>query len=304
LKKIIFVLILIFIFTISCKFSEPAWQYASESISNLDFDGNFSVQVSNSVSMMRSISGQGVDEGNKVYFRSSDIEFWSFDSISDISTFSSWSEDYDNGGSLKYDMGDNVESIVFYPDSNISNDLSNNFNPTWNTKVNNFISSNMFTGKMNLCRLDLGSGHVGFIKDGTNIDVNLMDLPTINSILFVDESYLSESFLIKGGDTVEDILNGSLTKENLAISEDDYNLIFEIFSIGCSSNNYKIDVDGALFIPFTPFDISLYDPSSNSLLIEITWDMNSSIYEDLDGFHMENRVSGTCFDFKVAIKIE
>ena len=282
-------------------FSRPLWVGSSSSTSQLDLDGNLAPSLMEVATGPRSISGEGIDENNKVFFRSSDVEFWSFGSVDQIAELSSWGNDHNNGGSLKYTLGDRVESVVFYPGSSITNDLSNDLNPTWAADVASFLSSDMFSGEINMCRLDIGSGHVEFVVEGELLDVELEGLPATNCLLFVDEEFLSDTYLVTD-ETVVGILTGEVDSAALGMTEADFDVVHEIVSHGARSDDYRIDVDGVLVIPFTPFDVGDYDPETDSLVIELTWDMDSAIYGDLESYYMTDRVAGTCFDFTVAIK--
>jgi hypothetical protein len=221
--------------------------------------------------------------------------------VDQIPELSSWGNDHSSGGSLKYALGDRVESVVFSPGSSTTNDLSNDLNPTWAVDVASFLSSGMFSGEVNMCRLDIGSGHVEFVVDGELLEVELEGLPATNCFLFVDEEFLSDTYLVTD-ETVVGILSGEVDYANLGMTEADFDVVHEIVSHGARSDDYRIYVDGVLVIPFTPFDIADYDPETDSLVIELSWDMDSAIYEDLGSYYMTDRVAGTCFDFAVSIK--
>ena len=266
-------------------FSNMIWDDAGISTSNLDLDGNFDLKSERS----RTISGDGVDEENKVYFRSSDIEFWSFSSIDEIETISP----------MEYQMGDETESIIFYPDSIIANDLSNNLNPNWDTDVSEFLASDTYTGEINMARLDIGAGDVDFIIDGIDRIVTI----DTNCILFVDEKYVTTPFLLTRA-VRDEIISGETDASDLNLSESETSFIKKIISLGPQSSNYMLNIDGALILPFKPYIIDDYDPDINSLVIEVKWDMNSAIYEELGSYYMTDRVSGTCFDFEVSIKVK
>jgi hypothetical protein len=66
-----------------------------------------------------SVDASTLDAGDRVFFRSSDIEFWQIDSVADIAGIVSAKHrpegavDFALGHSLEYALGDAVESILF-----------------------------------------------------------------------------------------------------------------------------------------------------------------------------------------------
>ena len=358
-KNMIIMSLLILVLALSCNMDTPVdeetdlWSDSPAVSSNLDLNNTAPAPSSSIIS--RSIARTAVDT-NKIYFRSSDIEFWSISEENDLnSIFSSlYQEDeggnivsdalgYDKGQSLAYDMGDETESIVFYPYTNYTASIGNGLNENWDTYTSDFIDAG--NTQINLARLDVGAGAITFIINGETKQVlnskgesscfftleeleeyyaddtiemidtieeynywlnfyNTFSGADMNSIFFVDRQFLSEPVLCER-DTQEQILNDEVIASDFNISDTEFSFIKTLFQ----NNNYDdpvtmIDVDGALFIPLEPVDISGFNPAENTLQIEVSWDIANAIHLRNGEYFMDNRVGNTSFNFEVALTIQ
>lgn len=277
------------------------WSDSESVISRIELEAEQSVGS-------RSLSKATV-ETNKVYFRSSDIEFWSISSEDDLnSIFSSKyniSGGYSGGESLEYILGDSQESVSFTPYTGSTVSLGNGLNPDWDTYTADFINAGKT--EINLARLDIGGGGVTFIIDGQEQSVQSADGSSAggidaNSIFFIDEQFLSKAVLVTR--TAEMELQGdSLTAEDLGLSDAEFSFIRTLFR---NTNTYdtdgtKIDLNGALCLPLTPVDISDFDPLSDTLTIQLTWAIADAIHLRNGEYFLDNRVGKTSFNFEVSL---
>jgi hypothetical protein len=285
----------------------PVWGDSGVRLSVMDVDGHAAGSYSFTAPAARAVDAGALTD--KVSFRSSDVEFWSIGSVSEIEDISSakyGQGTYATGESLQYSLGDVMESVVFSPDGVVYKDLSGN-DGTWAAKVADFVAA----GKtdINLMRLDIGDGRITFLVDGEVVDVNCPDGDisriNTNSIVFVDEQFLSAPAYISRS-TAAKIAAGTVTASGLGMSAADFGVVQAVIL----NNNYYgtddtyIDADGGLFIPMTPVDISSYDPATDSLTVSLEWDIAGAIYTDGSAYYMTDRVQGTCFDFSVELQIE
>ena len=319
-KNILIVSTLILVLFFGCNLDTPVdggtdlWSDSPTVSSNLDLS-NVAPPASSSI-LSKNIARTVLDT-NKIYFRSSDIEFWAIASESDLnSIFSSkykgWGEvdnslGYADGESLEYLMGDNIESIVFYPYTDYAANVGNDLNPDWDTHTSEFIAA----GKtlINLARLDIGGGSISFVIDGEernicHADGNNANGINANSIFFIDQKFLSKSVLITR-DIESQLQNDTITASDLSLSDTEFSFIKTLFL----NNNYvdnetMIDVDGALCIPLDPVDISSYNPATNHLQIEVSWNIANAIHIRNGEYFMDNRVGNTAFNFNVALTIQ
>jgi len=363
MKKEILILTTVLMLFASCDLeqsaSDPAsvpaegglWLDSASVVSNLDLDKT--IPASKSL-YSKAIVSRAVAEPNKIFFRSSDIEFWSIDSENDLkSIFSSKylgmdGEDgdvnpelgYADGQSLEYILGDETESVVFTPYSDYTTILGNGLNDDWATDASAFISAGKT--KINLVRLDIGGGGISFKVDGQTRKIlradgsssectfTLTELESAyasaeiteeeynvyldvyntysgidaNSIFFIDKQFLSKPVLVER-DLQEKLILGSISASDLNVTDSEFSFLRTLFS----NNNYidavtMIDVDGALCVPLEPVDISQFDSSVNSLVIEISWNIANSIHVRNGEYFMDNRVGNTSLDFRVALKVD
>lgn len=261
---------------------------------------------------------------DKVYFRSSDIEFWSIDAVSDIDDITSFKyfeieqdqngieepdleQAFRDGVSLEYNTGDTTQSFVFQPGEEVNNDVSNpDLNPDWGERLYHFREAG--NEGISLMRLDIGGGLVSFEIGGEEVSMTYegSDDSRIgaNSILFVDESLLSTPVLVRDH-LQQDVLNGVITASDLEVSEADYQLVRTILSnSNVVDEESMIDVNGALMVPMTPIDLTGFDPSTDAFEISVSWDMTDIVRQDdsSNSYQATNRVQGTPFDFEVGIE--
>lgn len=349
--------LLILVLALSCNLDSPGdapgdeeislWSDSPAVSSNLELSNTAPAQGSSIIS--QGISRAAVDT-DKIYFRSSDIEFWSITSEADLNTiFSNYYKElgdvdinlgYAQGQSLAYDMGDETESIVFYPYTDYTASIGNGLNPNWDTYTTEFIDAGNTI--INLARLDVGAGAITFVINGETRKVlnsngesdcfftleeleaayadgdieteeeyyeyldfyNTFSGANINSIFFIDNQFLSKPVLCNI-DTQEQILNGELTSSDLKISNAEFSFISTLFHNKMDvDEDTMIDVDGALFIPLDPVDISGFDSLVDTLQIEVSWDIANSIHLRDGEYFMDNRVGNTSLNFSVVLSIQ
>ena len=97
-------------------------------------------------SVSLSLAIRSLSETDRVFFRSSDIEFWQIESASDIGTLVSakyvGTVNYGLNHSLEYRIGDSFESIVFSPASDMTQSIDRpDLNPSWENEVAAFIAA-------------------------------------------------------------------------------------------------------------------------------------------------------------------
>lgn len=342
------------------------WSDSGAITSVLSFDPSES-SAADSKTPARS-NARATSDNSKVYFRSSSVDFWSttwtdFDklSIPDGDTLenidmSHTATDYTNGLSLSYCMGNTLESIVFSPTGNTVKSFGNTYNTNWTNNVTAFLTSST-SKKINLVRLDIGSGMVSFVVDGKKVrvfrsnqaagtasDSELIDqiqntidafktkttaadwdagkrprgyegYPAYaevmtelnedllvasginaNSIIFVDKTKLSKPVLVDlAMDKAMTAGTSTVTAADLGLTADEFTLITALTQKDIS--------DGALFLPFTPLDLSTFNPSCQKLEIVFNWKIGSSIEKKDGNYFMTNRVTFTPFDFDVTLQI-
>ena len=260
-------------------------------------------------SVSLSLASRSLSETDRVFFRSSDIEFWQIESASDIGTLVSakyvGTVDYALNHSLEYRIGNSSESIVFSPASDMTQSIDRpDLNPSWEDAVAAFITAEKTT--INAMRLDIGAGQVTFIIDGEERIVYMADEEATvglncNSIFFVDEGFLSEPILITR-DIEQDVISGSASAASLGISDSDF---VAVNAIHTSSNwvdgETPIDVNGALILPMSPVDLTGFNPQSETLDVVVRWDIANAVYLRDGEYFMDDRVGGTSFDFEVQV---
>lgn len=210
--------------------------------------------------------------------------------------------DYSLGHSLEYKIGDAHKSIAFSPDEDISVSISNpELNPEWSTDVQDFLAATT-DNTINLMRLDIGGGNVTYMIDGEEASVGGNSYVEGNSIVFVDNALLSEPVMVDQHEVQSAIFDQDATAESLGISEADFQTVKTIHT---QSNTYDestmIDVNGALYLPFEPVDLSGFDPATETLKIVLQWDIAGAVTADQDQYMVDQRVAGTPFDFSVEL---
>lgn len=136
---------------------------------------------------------------------------------------------------------------------------------------------------INLVRLDILGGNVAFVIDGQERDVKHADDGdangiNANSVFFIDKQFLSKTVLVTR-DLESRIHDNDLTASDLNLTDQEFSFINTLLN----NNNYvdsvsMIDVNGALCIPLTPVDITSFDASSNTLRIDLSWDIANAIH--------------------------
>lgn len=136
---------------------------SSIALSNDDLNFSVSGAMAQSVNPVSQAVGSSDD---RVYFRSSDVEFWSISSINDLDAIQSRKYNPTNPGdvSLEYALGDLEESVVFRPYSRVAVQRGASLNADWTDQVQSYIDAGKTT--LNLARLDIGGGEISFIVHG------------------------------------------------------------------------------------------------------------------------------------------
>ncbi len=278
------------------------WQDSEEAVSSLHIGDNSPT----STASIKSTLG----EHDRIYFRSSDIEFWSIESPEDIETiFSAKYKDgsYAEGRSLEYNLGDKVESIVFSPSQNMNVDLSRpDLNPDWNSDTAAFLDAGKTT--INLIRLDIGAGSVTFVINGEEVDMKKADRSdgngiNANSIIIIDNSFIDEPLLITR-DVENQIVGDWIDAESLELTQEEFAAVSAIHKNNNSiDSDTPLDVNGALYIPMAPKDISALNAESNHLQISIHWPISNAVHYRNGEYFMDNRIEGTSFNFSVELSI-
>lgn len=291
----------------------PATSSADEPLSS---DGVVSSTLSlGNANIEASPSVRSLSSGDRVYFRSSDIEMWQITALSDISALTSskyvrWDDrtvDYAQNHSLEYIIGDARESLVFSPDQDMMVGIDrSDLNPTWGENVASFIDAGKTV--VSAMRLDVGSGLVTFEIDGAEQTVYAADGLSHNgingnSVFFVDRAYLKQPMLITC-DMQTQIINETATPASLGITNDQ----FDVAQIVHTSSNVvdgdtPMDVNGALIVPMDPVDIGSYDPATDTFDIVISWRIEDAVHLRDGEYFMDRRVGETCFDFDVRLEI-
>ncbi len=285
------------------------WATAPTAVNNMNLSN-----IGQSSSSLSLAASRQLPNENRIFFRSSDVEFWSFESLSDIENLYSSKygigsgelADYDGGQSLEYILGDRIESVVFSPDEDTASTLGVGMNPYWETRSERFIS--VGNTSINLIRLDIGGGNVTFIIDGLERQMLTVHGEAFtginaNSILFVDRSFLSRAYLASR-DISQGIIDGISNAGDLGLSDEDFATISTLVSQSNWHDQVSpMDVDGALFIPASPIDLAGFDPLSQHLALELSWPIAGAIQFNGVGYYVDNRVGDSPFDFDLTLKI-
>jgi hypothetical protein len=259
------------------------------------------------------LQGSQLDVGDRIFFRSSDIEFWQIESVAEIESIVSAKHhageiDYAQNHSLEYALGDSVESVVFMPDRDVTVGIDRtDLNPDWADNVAAFVAAGK-TG-INAIRLDIGSGAVSFEVEGELREVYTADRSATNgingnSMFFVDEAFLARPILITRLMEDQMISQGARADSlGLGLSAEECTLVEAIHhSSNLVDNETPIDLNGALLVPMDPVDLSGFDPAAETLDIVISWNLADAVRIREGAYVMDDRVSKTCFDFSVSAK--
>jgi hypothetical protein len=260
-----------------------------------------------------SVDASTLDAGDRVFFRSSDIEFWQIDSVADIAGIVSAKHrpegavDFALGHSLEYALGDAVESILFMASRDVVVGINRtDLNPAWAENVAAFVAAGKT--KINAIRLDIGSGMVTFEIDGETVDVHTADWSNPNgidgnSIFFVDRAFLARPLLITRDMEWQMVREGATAASlDLGFTPSECTLVETIHhSSSTVDTETPIDLNGALIVPMDPVTLTGFDPATETLDIVVSWDMADAV-EIHDGTDfMQDRVGQTCFDFDVSV---
>jgi hypothetical protein len=268
---------------------------------------------SSTLSLGRStVAASTLEAGDRVFLRSSDIEFWQIDAVADIAGIVSAKHrpgavDYALNHSLEYALGDAVESILFMASRDVVVGINRtDLNPDWADNVSSFVAAGKT--KINAIRLDIGSGMVTFEIDGEVVDVHTADWSSANgingnSIFFVDRAFLSRPILITRDLEWQMVREGATAESlDLGLTAAECTLVETIHHSGSVYDTVTpIDLNGALIVPMDPVELTGFDAATETLDIVVTWDMDDAVQIHDGTYFMEDRVGQTCFDFDVSV---
>lgn len=247
---------------------------------------------------------------NRIYFRSSEIEFWSINSLADIGDLVSskyvGAPDYAANHSLEYRLSNAPESVVFNLDGEVRQSISRpDLNPGWESMVSNLLAAGM--ASINVIRLDIGGGYVTVVIDGEERQVYAADGAAAsgidgNSIFFVDQALFSGPVLVTR-QIVQEIINGTATADTLGISETDFEVVSALHTSSnwADSEGTPIDVNGALILPMSPVDLTGFRPATETLDIVIAWDGANAVQVRDGKYVIDDAVGVILFDFDVRV---
>jgi hypothetical protein len=257
----------------------------------------------------------GDTDKDMVSFRSSRIEFWAIEDISEapyvvgvesVPPDTPEQEADSFNVAIELNLGDREDSFLFVPDS-------------YALFITQSLPEFDYTKKYNLIRIDVRDGNISFKDDGTQIvPVNSegeeADIKG-NSILLVDEEILQSPLYLATWSGQEREWDADIEHEYQELIEDqiiayaDAGTITEdvkTFLLELLVESYKFggfDLSGGLIIPFTPTDFSEYE-SINNVIIDVQWDMENAWSESGGKYIVEDRVKGLPYDFKVKLIVE
>ena len=253
--------------------------------------GSFSPLAESTNDEEEEISSYSSDT-DRMFFRSSDIEFWSVDSVEGIAEMASAglpdAQDAESGSNVSKTiaMPDETETFVFVPGKTFR--FSSDGVPTFENATYNMI------------RVDVGGGAFTFVVDGQEVQPKTSQGGStggFNSVMLVDKSFLSAPLLVPGHE-LELIRAGD--DSSLEIPEADRRTIELFAEHGWTSDDNPdgdIDLSGALFIPLEPATVA----DGDNVTVEFSWDMAESLYQQNGEWYMADRVQGTCYDFSVKL---
>ncbi len=247
-------------------------------------DCSFTLESVGTDSVTAVTRGVASDNGIKIAFRSSDIEFWST------------SGDYSNLVSAKYGIEGNVSREVTLSDT------SNNviFMPN-SAKFTDYEMPEFEKKRYDIARLDIGSGRIEYSKnvsDLTDGDIFLEDDLDGNSIILIDENKLNHIVYVpRSAD--DDYFESKISNND---DEDFVSALKLVYDF--RANNPDIDMDGALFVPFQAVD---FTKNAKKLKISVNWDMSSifEIYnEEMGEYVLNGDADGTPYDFDIDVEVK
>ena len=242
---------------------------------------------------------------SRVYFRSSDIEFWSIsDSMMDnLDTITSYKfqrpDSEDAGISTEVKMVQTQNSIVFV--SGYYNEIKADDTST---------ATFDFSKKYNLIRIDIGCGKITVDLPGRDdIEYHNAVVPDSATVFGEMHYYYSgipgNSILLIGTDITDgDTTPVLITRIDKKTVPTNINIKAKYRQALTKILQANVDIDGALVIPFNPTDLSTYN-NITDLKIRIDWDiLNSFVYNsEEEKYYMANRVNGTCYNFMVNFEV-
>ena len=218
-----------------------------------------------------------------MWFRSSDIEFWSTELAGGYTGLVSdlYSIGINENVSVSIDLPDVTETFKF---------VEGTVHEVDNTDAD--FASTIY----DIVRIDIGGGSFMFSHNGSTVSYENTVTGESggingNSIFLISNALLDGSYYVPRDDFYD-------SKEELIASGKS-----EFLAEFISSADNNIDMDGALFIPFDGIDIT---GDITTVQVFFEWDIIGSVADsDSDGtYEMENRYNGTCFDFNVRIVTE
>jgi hypothetical protein len=233
------------------------------------------------------------DDTDRMYFRSSDIEFWGVDTVAEIAEMASAglpdAHDAESGTNMSKTIAlpDVPETFVFVSGKTFR--FGADEVPTFENKTYNMI------------RLDVGGGAFTFVVDGNEITPRTsrddVGAGGINSVMLVDKDFLSAPLFVPANDFS---LLRQGNEPTVEIPEQDHQVIELFAQHGWDSESNvdgDIDLNGALFIPLEPAAVT----DSDNVMVEFSWEMKESVYQQDAAWYMTDRVQGTCYDFSVRL---
>lgn len=245
----------------------------------------------------RAIGLNGSDSNDSISFRSSHIEFWGVGTVDDIDNIYS-------GHYLDEWLEPSTEIVNRSVEVNL-NDQTWTFSAETEQIILAPDPVDSFPEVANLIRIDIGAGIISIVDDGTEIpsvrdaNGNIMSVEdggvftglNCNSIVLVDREFLSRAAYISRDGFDVDGLGLTATEEDV---------LSAIYQAG---NEGRIDVNGALFMPMDPIDLSGVG-SISELLVDFRWSLDGSITHNGTNYVMEDRTgNGLCFDFQVTVTV-
>ncbi len=271
----IFSLIVFIVFITGCDSGSSASDGATRNIA-VELRSNVETAAESGISRVAVAGGDDL----VMWFRSSDIEFWSTDLAGGYTDLVS--DLYTSG------TGDNVSVSIDLPDA----DETFKFEEGTVHEVDN-TDADFANTVYDIVRIDIGSGSFDFSHNGSSVNyVNTVTGETGgingNSIFLISSDLLDGSYYVSRTEFYD-------SKEELVASGKS-----EFLAEFISSEDNDIDMDGALFIPFDGIDLT---EEITTVQVFFEWDITGSIDDaDSDGsYEMEDRYNGTCFDFNVRV---
>lgn len=240
--------------------------------------------------------GAGVPNGMKISFRSSDIEFWSTDDFDNLQSQAFNHGDGNLSTSLR--LSDTEDNVIFMPNT---------------VKISDYDMPEFESKTYNVARMDIGGGNINFTMNGSPMNVSSSTLfggsLNANSIVFIDEAVLSETVYVDRAtatDIIQDAVDGvsgtygvpTVIAEFVANNAGYWN-----DGTYVAIDETVMDVDGALFVPFTPVD--LRNDNAKKVRIKIDWDLDT-VFESVNGdeYVLSDVADGTPYNFDVTVEIQ